>query len=246
MKNRTTRILQKALGQQSYLFFRSLWGVLSFRFHRKEKDFIYFVNLMSDYGILLDIGASIGVKTHYMASKKKHSIIYAFEPIQENSATLRKIIKLFGIKNIRVMEMALGDKNGHSEIITYLKNGIKYPQFRQILQPLKEGSDVEDKISAPTKRLDSMDVFSLSKYFINGIILNAENFELSVLKGAHLLLQRHRPIVFAEICDVENRKKCFDLMKGYGYEVNILISGKLVPFNEKQHKKNTFFFVPED
>src|SRR5665647_477171 len=102
MKNRIKHILQQLLGYHNYLFVFALWIVATLKFQRKEKDFIYFVKLISDHGFLLDIGANLGVMTYFLASRKPNSIVYAFEPVPENIATLRKVIKWFHLKNVRV------------------------------------------------------------------------------------------------------------------------------------------------
>lgn len=246
MKNRIKRILQLLLGYHNYLFVFALWIIATLRFQRKEKDFIYFVKMIPDNGILLDIGANIGVMSYYLASRKPSSIVYSFEPVPENITTLRKIIHFFGLKNIRVMEMALGDENKSIEMVLPEEKKVKLHGLSHVVHDTIEDFNVGRRIEVPMRRLDSMDVFSLSKYFVNGIKLDVENFEYFVLKGAHLLLHRHRPIVYAELWDNENRKKCFELIEGYGYEVNVLIGNKLVPFDSKIHRKQTFFFVPED
>jgi len=238
--------MQSFLGYQNYLFMFALWIIATLKFQRKQKDFIYFVKLISDHGFLLDIGANLGIKSYYLASRKPNSIVYAFEPVPENIVTLRKVVKWFGLKNIRVMEMALGDENGDIEMVLPEQDKAKLHGFCHVEHAsIKEFSEGE-RITVPIKRLDSMDVFSLSKYFISGIKLSAGNFEYFVLKGAHLLLQRHRPIVYAELWDDDNRKRCFELLNAYGYEINVLVAGKLVPFDKKIHHKQTFFFVPED
>ena len=161
--------MQSLLGYQNYLFMFALWIIATLRFQRKEKDFIYFVKLVSDHGFLLDIGANLGIKSYYLASRKPNSIIYAFEPVPEHIITLRKVVKWFRLKNIRVMEMALGDYNGEIEMVLPEQNKAKLHGFCHVEHPsIKEFSEGE-KIKVPIKRLDSMDVFSLSKYFISGI-----------------------------------------------------------------------------
>ncbi len=246
MKNRVKRILQILLGYHNYLFVFALWIIVTLRFQRKEKDFIYFAKLISDNGILLDVGANLGVMSYYLATRKPNSIIYAFEPVPENIATLRKIVKWFRLKNVRVMEMALGNDNTDIEMVLPEQKKVKLHGLSHIVHETIVDFNEGRRITVPMKRLDSMDVFLLSKYFISGIKLDVENFEYFVLKGAHLLLQRHRPIVYAELWDNDNRQKCFNLMDGYGYEINVLVSGKLVPFDKNIHRKQTFFFVPED
>jgi len=246
MKNRRKRIVQSFLGYQNYLLVFALWVIATMKLQRKQKDFIYFVKLISDHGFLLDIGANLGIRSYYLASRKPNSIVYAFEPVPIHILTLRKIVKWFRLKNIRIMGMALGDQNGEIEMVLPEHGKAKLHGFCHVEHPTIKEFGEGERIMVPIKRLDSMDVFSLSKYFISGIKISAGNFEYFVLKGAHLLLQRHRPIVFAELWDNENRKKCFDLMSGYGYETNVLISGKLVPYDKKIHRKQTFFFVPED
>lgn len=246
MKNKIKRILQWMLGYHNYLFVFALWIIATLRFQRKEKDFIYFSKMISDNGILLDVGANLGVMAYYLATRKPNSIVYAFEPVPDNILTLRKVVKLFGLKNVRVMEMALGDENRDIEMVLPEQKKVRFHGLSHVVHETMVDFNEGERIKVPMKRLDSMDVFLLSKYFISGIKLDVENFEYFVLKGAHLLLQRHRPVVYAELWDNENRQKCFNLMDGYGYEINVLISGKLVPFDAEKHHKQTFFFVPED
>ena len=57
--------------------------------------YIYFLNIIPDDGVVLDIGANIGIMTVHLSKKLKNSFIYSFEPIPLNLLTLKRIIKWF-------------------------------------------------------------------------------------------------------------------------------------------------------
>ncbi len=246
MKNRIKRLLQLLFGYNNYLFTFALYVIATLRLQRKEKDFLFFLKMLPENGIILDIGANLGVMTYYFASRRRNSFVYAFEPVPENITILRKIVRLFRLKNVRIMEIAVGDQNKDISMVLPEQNKVRFHGLSHVVHESITEFNEGKTITVPMKALDNMDVLSLSKYFINGIKLDVENFEYFVLKGAHLILQRHRPLVYAELWDNKNRQDCFKLMQNIGYDINVLVNRKLVPFDPKIHHKQNFFFVPED
>ncbi len=246
MKNKIKRILQSLFGYNNYLFIFALYIISTLKFQKRERDFLFFLRMLPERGLILDIGANIGVMTYYFAIKKKESFIYAFEPVAENVKIIRKIVSFFHLKNVRIMEIALGNENKKVEMVIPEHKKVKLHGLSHVMHDSIKEFNEGRKIEVDMKKLDNMDIFSLSKYFINGIKLDVENFEYFVLKGAHLILHRHRPLVYAELWDNENREKCFRLMENIGYDIYIVEKRKLVPFNSKIHKKQNFFFIPED
>ena len=72
--------------------------------------------------------------------------------------------------------------------------------------------------------------------------IHIENYEFFALKGAKRILKDDHPIVYLELWENENREKCFDLLKEFGYEAFVNIDNTLVPYNSATHKKQNFIF----
>jgi hypothetical protein len=73
-----------------------------------------------------------------------------------------------------------------------------------------------------------------------------ENFEYFVLKGGEKLIKKDRPIIYCELWDNDNRKKCIDLLNNLGYSALVLQKNKLVPFEKAAVEKHNFFFLADD
>ncbi len=97
------------------------------------------------------------------------------------------------------------------------------------------------RYKAEVKRLDDLDF--LREKRIAGIKLDVENFEYFVLKGGEQLIKKDRPVIYAELWDNENRKRCFELMKKLGYNILFNQKGELISFDTDIHQTQNFFFV---
>ena len=110
MKSRIKKILQKIFGFKNYLFVFSIYIIKTLKWNRKENDFLHLLTLIPDGGIILDIGANIGVMTYYLSRKFQNSQILSFEPIPHNLVNLKRIIKKFNLNNIKVFEAMTEDE----------------------------------------------------------------------------------------------------------------------------------------
>jgi hypothetical protein len=75
--------------------------------------------------------------------------------------------------------------------------------------------------------------------------IDVENYEYYVLKGAEMLVEKNKPVIYCELWENENRKKCFSFLNNLGYSAFILHKKELVPFNDQKHHKHNFFFRPD-
>jgi FkbM family methyltransferase len=242
MKTLVKFVLQKALGFKNYLFVFSLYITATLKRNRKEGDFLHFLSLLPEDSIILDIGANIGVMTMHMARKHPGSIVCSFEPVPENVYNIRRLIKYFNVKNVKVFEIALGNYNGTAEIIMPEYNHVKFHGLSHVegVEGSKGSSGV--KYSVPIHRLDDLaEVQDLAKP-VSGIKIDVENYEYNVLEGARRLLIENKPIVYAELWENQNRTNCINLLTEIGYTAFILKSGVLVKFDPKIHQTQNFFF----
>ncbi len=84
MRDRVISFVQKILGFDRYLFLISLFVYHKFRWDKAEKDFLKIFDQVTDDGIVLDIGANIGVMTALFSQRLKNSQIFSFEPVPHN------------------------------------------------------------------------------------------------------------------------------------------------------------------
>ena len=113
MKALIKKILQFVLGYQNYLFIFSLFTIYTLRWKKDEGDFMYMLTLLPDRGLILDVGANIGIMTVHFGRTFPDSAIYAFEPDPLNIKALRRVIRFFRLKNITVTETALAKQTPH-------------------------------------------------------------------------------------------------------------------------------------
>ena len=77
-----------------------------------------------------------------------------------------------------------------------------------------------------------------------GVKIDVENYEYYALKGGVNLIKRNNPIIYCELWDNENRRKCFELVNSLDYKIYVLIKDKLEIYDSSKHEKQNFFFIP--
>lgn len=235
-------VLQKALGFKNYLFVFSLYITATLKRNRKEGDFLHFLSLLPENSTILDIGANIGVMTLQIARKQPGSIVYAFEPVPDNLYNIRRLIKFFKIKNVKVFEIALGNYNGTAEIIMPEYNHVKFHGLSHVEGVEGSQGNSGTKYTVPIRKLDDLDEMQALAKPVSGIKIDVENYEFNVLEGARKLLQKHKPIVYAELWENQNRSDCINLLTEIGYTSFLLKNGVLVKFDPRKHQTQNFFF----
>lgn len=247
MKSTLKYFLQKLLGFQNYLFAFSLFKIKTLKWDNKEKDFLYFVSLIPANGIVLDIGANIGIMTIYLARKVKKGTVLAFEPIPHNTSILRKVLSYFHTSNVEVCEYALGNEEGEIEMVMPVIGAVKMQGLSHVVhQSITENNEGE-KFKTEVKKIDTIERLKNTEQPVTAIKIDVENFEYFVLEGAKELLRKHKPIIYCELWDNENRYNCIELMQSLDYEVKVLLNGQLTAYARelnKIHPTQNFFFIP--
>ncbi len=246
MKARFKYLLQKVLGFGNYLFIFSLFKIRTLNRDGNEKDFLYFLKLIPPGGIILDIGANIGIMTVHLARGVKNSTVLAFEPVPYNLRALHRVIAFYKLSNVRVFGCALGNSNGTAEIVMPVMDRVKMQGLSHIVhQSIPENNEGE-KFTTEVKKLDAMDEVMNGKARVTAVKMDVENFEYFVLDGAREMLRKYKPLIYCELWDNENRRKCFELLHSLGYEAKILVAGSLAACTKEalmEHPTQNFFFL---
>jgi FkbM family methyltransferase len=244
MKNLIKTILQKLLGFDTYLFLFSLYIINTLKRNKNEGNFIFFRDMVPDGNIILDIGANIGVMSVHLSRTHPNAVIYAFEPIPQNIKAMEKVIRHYKLKNIRIIKSALGNTCGEVEMVMPVQHKAKLQGLSHVVHESITDFNVGVKYKTP---LTTLDVFlkenNITKS-VTAIKLDVENFEYFVLEGGRETIIKHRPVIYTELWDNENRQKCFTFIQNLNYSVKVLYQNELVDFDTELHSNHNFFFIP--
>lgn len=227
------------LGFRRYLIVFSRFKIVTLRKDKKEADFFAFVDLLKHPATILDIGANLGIMTVHLGKKFPAATIHAIEPIPDNLAVLYANIRRYRLKNVEVHELAVGDEEKTVKMVLPVQGktrmqGLSHVKHESITE-WNEGDEFEVQCTT----LDTL----FPQEQVDAIKLDVENFEFFALRGGIEIIQRTQPVIYAELWDNENRVKCFDLLTGLGYTINVVENGILVPFDPLNHTQQNFIFL---
>jgi len=242
LKSTVKKVLQKLLGFDNYLFIFSIFTIRRMSRNHHEEEFVHFMEMIPDKGAILDIGANIGIMTVTLARRFPHAGVYSFEPMPQNLKALKRIIRYFKLKNVKLFEMALGEENGELTMVMPVLDKVKMQGLSHVVE-----SDSNDPMNrgltfrVPVKRLDEIkELMDLPA--IHAIKIDVENFEYPVLKGGKGLLLKHKPVIYCELWKNERRDLTLDYLKGLGYKVKVYDGKGMVDFTNQE--VTNFILVP--
>ena len=240
MKNSIKYILQKLLGFRTYLYVFARFKIKTLHSDAKEKDFFHFLSMLEDgKGDVLDIGANLGIMTVHLAKKLPNTTIHAIEPLPDNISVLKRIIQHFGLKKIKIHEVAVGETEGKVDMILPHQGKTKMQGLSHVKhESITEWNEGEE-FQVPVNTLDNL----LNGNSIQGIKIDVENFEFYALKGGKRILENNHPIIYAELWDNENRQNCLEYLKGMNYNPHVVMNDKLVSFDKNVHCSQNFIFI---
>lgn len=206
-------------------------------------DFLHFISLFPNEGIVLDIGANIGLNTTPVAQLRPDVSVLCFEPIPLNIVILERVIRYFKLTNTKVFKTALGDANGELKMVVPLVNNVLMTGLSHNYNGnTVDGETYGEIITAKMQRLDDIPEINTAEK-ITAIKIDVENFEYYVLKGGQKMLTKHMPIIYCELWNNENRTITMDYLISLGYKVMIFDDVKLIDFTDQDDYIN-FFFIP--
>lgn len=243
MKTFLKYILQRTFGFERYLFIFSIFKIYTLKWDKNENHFFYFLKLLPDSGVILDIGANIGIMTASAARKFPDMIVHSFEPVAKNAHALKRIINYFKLKNVFIHEVALGNENGNIKMVMPVQNNVLFQGLSHVVhETIKENNEGEIT-EVPIFKLDDFEPVKNVTQKIVGIKMDVENFESFVVKGGLNIIKKHLPVLYIELWDNENRCSCFNDLGQIGYLPYTLEHDELVKFDAKKHQNHNFFFI---
>lgn len=241
MKNAIKKLLQKILGFETYLKVFAAYKIRTLRRDPKECDFFIFMSLLNDSGLILDVGANLGIMSWHLLDTFPKAEIWAFEPIPENGRTLREVTKKFESERFRIFDLALGDKPGKAKMVLPRVGKVKMQGLSHVMH-----SSIEDFNSGDfyEVEIDTLDNIIGPEKRVEGIKLDVENFEYFALLGGKEMIIRDKPIIYTELWENENRIKCMDLLVSLGYTIHFYNGTGLEAYSKSKYSGQNFFFLP--
>jgi FkbM family methyltransferase len=190
-------------------------------------------------GIVIDIGANIGLHSVHFAAAAQSGRVISIEPSRSTFATLlRNTAKL---PNVIPLNVALSDSNGTQTFYVAEDNaysGLKNTRRKTILRTEHVACFSGDYILAPLIQSVGVDL----------IKIDVEGLETQVLTGLTGIISKHKPVIFCEIFGGENSNVDPEATIGFcvdcGYAPYVLEEGNLIPVRRHDDCRYNYFFIP--
>ncbi|MGD0279294.1 MAG: FkbM family methyltransferase [Smithella sp.] len=216
--------------------------------HRRE--LAYLSSICRPDMTFVDVGANMGEFTLFMAKRLSKGSVIAFEPTKRMFEILQQNVKLNEFNNVKLFNIALGDRESKMPIYTSSEN-IEHEVWNEGLFRLFPNENVnvllEEIMVVPFDKIAKENNIQN----VNIIKIDVEGAELYVLKGLEQVLKLFKPKLLIEISreafanagytvtDISNYIKDYGYTT-YGFNAN----NKLYQIDiEEESNKSTWFNV---
>lgn len=218
---------------QTNLFFLGVY-------EKTELDFVM-KNLPKD-ALVIDVGANIGWYSLNLSRLLDQGQVISFEPFSKNHLELQSNIEANQLKNIKVFQIGLGNKNEKLQI-RYNTDDHNLGMASINLATYDYSEDIE------VKRLDDF-VAQINLKKLKFVKIDIEGFEYEALLGMVETLKAHKPYLLIEqdknvlqSNTVEVVQKIDDFLSEIGYQKFLINrSGTLVKINYLTSIEYTNYF----
>ncbi len=161
---------------------------------------------------VIDIGAHIGIFSVFAAFYAKDGIIYSFEPEKENFLMLKENIKLNCMKNIKIFNYGVSNRNGKAKL--YISNLNKAAHSTEIVENVSHFEKI--------KLISIKNILKKIKGDIDFLKIDCEGCEYDILSGLsdndfrrikHIVLEYH------DLDEKRNYKELCKFLMCKGFEI---------------------------
>jgi FkbM family methyltransferase len=160
--------------------------------------------------IFVDVGAHVGTWSQHFALKCKQ--VHSFEPQRSTYERLYEGVRLAKLRNVTCHDVALGGQGEVDLHVVSVDGGGSTLRHRQELGAV---------LGVERVRCAQLDDFEFDN--LGAIKIDAEGFEIDILRGAAKTLEKHRPTMLLEAWDHEwyarERAELIAHVVGLGYGV---------------------------
>jgi FkbM family methyltransferase len=160
----------------------------------------------------MDVGSNVGLRSVYSLSIDRNTIL--IDPNPEVNKITKSMIELNGFKNYTLEQIGLSDSDTGSELKFYISSSAYMSSFN------KEHAALDKIVGEITIPVTSIDNYIAKHTNVKpGILkIDVEGFEMNVLKGAKITLEKYKPAIIIEILDMgENRNEIVEYLAQFSY-----------------------------
>lgn len=170
----------------------------------ESKDLRLFLAMAEHTDTVLDIGANTGLYSLLASKREPSSRIFSFEPYTTNADRFRKNIGLNGIKNVTLIQKAVG--NNTSRLNFFVPEDDRLTYVSSANGEFSKGM-YEEEIDWKSVEVEQVTIDSFVTEFnlkVGLLKIDVETYEMPVFEGMSNVLANHRPtILFESFIDSE-------------------------------------------
>lgn len=190
-------------------------------------------------GIVIDVGANIGVHTAHFAALVHFGQVICFEPGRSTFAYLLRNVK--HLTNVVPLNVALSDSAGLQPFFVAADDaysGLKDTKRKAILRQEWVACLKGDDILLAMLRNRRVDL----------VKIDVEGLETAVLRGMREFIVAHRPVIFCEIFAGQQSNPdpalTVHFCESLGYDAFVLRGAQLMPAGAHRDELYNYFFIP--
>ncbi|MEJ0044207.1 MAG: FkbM family methyltransferase [Rhizomicrobium sp.] len=215
--------LKKYLEQNMPRAAHRLRSINQLQLHLREPEIAILKTFVDPQGIVIDVGANVGIFSEFFAARLGAKKVLAIEPIATLAEYLRKVLPA----NVEVLNLAFSDHAGETKIRIPQRGNTEFDGWATI-----EAANVLSGLQyrEETVTLARLDDRVAGK--VGFIKIDVEGHEAAVLRGAERVLRESRPNLLIEI-EARHREGSFaevmSMMKALDYHCYYYNGEHLVP-----------------
>jgi len=193
-------------------------------------------------GLVIDVGGYAGVTAQWFARRADRVIV--FEPLPDSAANIKEVLRVRGLTNVSVHELAISDHSGTAELHVHEHKGhnsLGRTNSSRCLYSLQ----------VPTTTLDAFAKEHAIGY-VDFLKVDVEGFELEVFRGAAQLLASTRigAILFESSASTvasigKTTAAVHDLLTSYAYVVTDLDGSRVRADELGRPEQPDFLALPQ-
>lgn len=253
-------VLHKIFGDRIYELFHFYGKLRDIKLRLVEEDEMALLpKLIGPKDQVIDIGANFAYYTVRLAELCREGEVHAFEPIPGTFRTCRRIVKHFGLKNVRLHEAGVGAETATlsfqvplQEIGTpsagqaHLSGRNNQLAGHESYHPFARHQEVRCQVMA----LDDP-AWAARFQRLSFVKIDIEGAEIFALRGMQKLLSRFQPVILLEVCPFflqgfgVSEDDLTQTARGMGYDFYRYqpASGKLFPHARSSFTDGNYFLI---
>lgn len=199
----------------------------------EDQEINLILKMVPEEGVILDIGANIGLYSRILASKRPKAKVFSFEPSTE---PYKYLLINANLSNNIIFNIGLSDKSGIYSFYEYEDDALSsfMPSNRSKLKKISNYSSV-----------NGFELLQLLNQANNIILIkiDVEGFEQEVINGLKPIIESQHPLMMIELIFNEQSIYLFGYLIEIGYQAFYVKENELFQTNDLHKSYYNYIFV---